>query len=492
MSLIPLARSLKGYNRSACGRDAAAALVVTFLLIPQSLAYAMVAGLPPEMGLYSSIVPLIFYALLGTSRSLSVGPVAVVSLMTAAAVGRIAEESSLGYIGAAIALAVLSGCLLIGMGMARLGPIASLLSRPVMSGFISASGVLIAFSQFQHLLGLNAAGSSLPTIVVALVGQWREVALPTLFMGLVSIGFLLSAKLWGGAVLQRAGLATSAALNLVKIAPAVLIFAVLLLGFPLSYEQLDVPVVGAFPAELPTLVLPSLSAALWGELMTSAILIALIGFIESVTVAKTLATKRGQAVDPNQELVALGAANVASGLSGGFPVSGGFSRSVVNFDAGAQTQVASILAALGMALVIIFAAPLLYQLPKAVLAAAIIVAVLSLVDLRMIVAAWRYSRSDFAAVSATILFTLLVGVELGVLVGILLSISLHFHRTTKPHVAVVGEVPGTGHFRNVRRHSVVTDPTVLSLRIDESLHFANADYLKKVVSDCLAQQGGAV
>ncbi|MEO0437346.1 MAG: sulfate permease [Pseudomonadota bacterium] len=492
MRLISIAESLEGYNRRVFASDAAAALVVTFLLVPQSLAYAMVAGLPPEMGLYSSMFPLIFYAVLGTSRTLSVGPVAVVSLMTATSVGRIAEQGSIGYVGAAVALAALSGCILIGMGLARLGPLASLLSRPVMSGFISASAVLIAISQLQHLLGVSAAGSNLPAIILDLIRHWNEMLLPTLAFGLASMGFLLSTKLWGCSALQLLGFSRTSALNLVKLAPAVLVLAVLLLGFLISYHRIGLPVVGAFTADLPTLVIPRLSAELWAELTTSALLIALVGYIESVTVAKTLAAKREQTVDPDRELVALGAANVASSVSGGFPVSGGFSRSVVNFDAGAQTQVASILAAIAMALVILFAAPLLYQLPKTVLAAAIIVAVLSLVDFQMIFAAWRYSHSDFAAVSVTILFTLMLGVELGVLVGILLSISLHFHRTTKPHVAVIGEVPGTGHFRNVRRHSVITDPGVLSLRIDESLHFANADYLRKVVSDLLREQNWQV
>jgi SulP family sulfate permease len=463
-----------------------AAVIVTIMLIPQSLAYALLAGLPAEMGLYASILPLIAYALFGTSRTLSVGPVAVVSLMTATAVGKVAQTGSADYMVAAIAMAMISGLMLLVMGILRFGFMANFLSHPVVSGFITASGIIIALSQVRHILGIPGHGDNLPELLLSLSSHLGDSNLVTLLTGAAAMLFLFWARSGLKPLLQRAGLSADAAGMLAKAGPVLVILATTLASFAGDFEGRGVALVGDVPQGLPSLSLPSFDLALWSELAVSAMLISIIGFVESVSVGKTLAAKRRQRIDPNQELVALGAANVASAVSAGFPVTGGFSRSIVNFDAGAQTPAASILAAAGIALAALLLTPALFYLPKATLAATIIVAVTSLLDLEVIRRAWDYSISDFIAVVLTIGATLLLGVELGVLAGIVASVLLHLYKTTRPHMAVVGAIAGTEHFRNVERHNVITHPNIVSLRVDESLYFANASYLEDYIYRLIA------
>jgi SulP family sulfate permease len=463
-----------------------AAVIVTIMLIPQSLAYALLAGLPAEMGLYASILPLIAYALFGTSRTLSVGPVAVVSLMTATAVGKVAQTGSADYMVAAIAMAMISGLMLLVMGILRFGFMANFLSHPVVSGFITASGIIIALSQVRHILGIPGHGDNLPELLLSLSSHLGNSNLVTLLTGAAAMLFLFWARSGLKPLLQRAGLSADAAGMLAKAGPVLVILATTLASFTGDFEGRGVALVGDVPQGLPSLSLPSFDLALWSELAVSAMLISIIGFVESVSVGKTLAAKRRQRIDPNQELVALGAANVASAVSAGFPVTGGFSRSIVNFDAGAQTPAASILAAAGIALAALLLTPALFYLPKATLAATIIVAVTSLLDLEVIRRAWDYSISDFIAVVLTIGATLLLGVELGVLAGIVASVLLHLYKTTRPHMAVVGAIAGTEHFRNVERHNVITHPNIVSLRVDESLYFANASYLEDYIYRLIA------
>ncbi|MEP4147824.1 MAG: sulfate permease [Halioglobus sp.] len=477
---------LRDYRKDTFASDMLAGIIVTIMLIPQSLAYALLAGLPAEMGLYASILPLIAYALLGSSRTLSVGPVAVVSLMTAMAVGKIAESGSADYASAAIALAAISGVMLLIMGFLRFGFLANFLSHPVVSGFITASAIVIGLGQVRHILGIEASGENVLTLASALLNNRDQTNLTTLITGLSAIAFLVWARRFLEPLLSNIGLPPKASATLSKAGPVLIIFATVSASYLLSFEQQGVALVGDIPSGLPTLSMPPLDVDLWSQLAVSALLISIIGFVESVSVGKTLAAKRRQRIDPNQELVALGGANVASAFSGGFPVTGGFSRSVVNFDAGAQTPVASMLAAVGIALAALLLTPLLYFLPKATLAATIIVAVSSLVDLDLVRRAWRYSVSDFIAVVTTICATLLLGIELGVLAGIVVSIALHLYKTTRPHMAVVGAVAGTEHYRNIERHNVITYTNLVSLRIDESLYFANASYLEDYVYELVA------
>jgi SulP family sulfate permease len=488
--LLPILEWARGYNGGLLASDALAGVIVTIMLIPQSLAYALLAGLPAEMGLYASILPLVAYALLGTSRTLSVGPVAVASLMTAAAVGKVAAAGTIGYATAAIVMAMLSGGMLLLMGCLRFGFLANFLSHPVVSGFITASGIIIGLSQLRHILGVGGHGETLPQLLQSLAANLPDFNSVTLVTGLLATAFLFWARKGLKPLLLRLGLTDTAAGFLAKTGPVLVIIATTLASYLGDFANRGVALVGAVPSGLPVFTLPSFEAGLWSELAVSALLISIIGFVESVSVGKTLAAKRRQRVDPNQELLALGAANIASGVSGGFPVTGGFSRSVVNFDAGAQTQAASVIAAAGIALAALLLTPVLFFLPKATLAATIIVAVTSLIDFAVIKRAWQYSRSDFIAVVTTIGVTLLLGVELGVLAGIVASIGLHLYKTTRPHIAVVGAVAGTEHFRNVERHNVITHRNIISLRVDESLYFANASYLEDYIYGLVADIDG--
>jgi SulP family sulfate permease len=477
----------RSYSRATLTNDLVAAVIVTIMLIPQSLAYALLAGLPAQAGIYASIVPIILYALFGTSRALAVGPVAVVSLMTAAAVGQVAEPGSIGYGAAALSLALLSGLFLLALGLLRLGFIANFLSHPVIAGFITASGVLIATSQLKHILGVPAGGHTLIEMLGALAGHLDAVNWPTVIIGVLATGFLFWVRKGLKPVLRRAGFRPRAADLLAKAGPVAAVAVSTLAVWLLGLEARGVSIVGAVPRGLPPLTMPDLTPDLLGSLLVPAVLISIIGFVESVSVAQTLAAKKRQRIDPDQELIGLGAANLGAAFTGGYPVTGGFSRSVVNFDAGAETPAAGAFTAVGLAIAALALTPLIFFLPKAVLAATIIVAVLNLVDFSVLRKSWGYSRADFAAVLATILLTLGLGVEAGVSTGVIVSLVLHLYKTSRPHVAEVGLVPGTQHFRNVLRHEVETDPALLTLRVDQSLYFANARFLEDLVQDRVAE-----
>lgn len=478
------------YHRGMLGADLLAAVIVTVMLIPQSLAYALLAGLPAEVGLYASMLPLVLYALFGTSRTLAVGPVAVISLMTAATVGRISEAGSIGYLEAAIALAALSGLMLILMGIFRLGFMANFLSHPVISGFITASGILIAVSQFKHLMGVPASGHNLPELMFSLGAQLTRLNMPTLIIGLLTLAFLFWVRSGLKNLLLRAGIKEQLAVVIARTGP---IWAVIAGTLAVSLMDLDsqgVATLGLIPSGLPALQVPNLDYSLLTSLATGALLISIVGFVESVSVAHTLAAKRRQSIDPDQELLGLGAANLGSAFSGGLPVTGGFSRSVVNFDAGAVTPAAGVFTAVGIAIATLLFTPLIEKLPIAVLAATIVVAVLSLIDLKALSRTWQFSKADALAMLATILLTLTSGVEMGILGGVSLSLMLYLHRTSRPHTAVVGLVPGTEHFRNVDRHQVIVCDELLTLRIDASLYFANARFLENCIARLVSSHPG--
>lgn len=485
---IPALSWLKTYNRGQFSQDATAAFIVTMLLIPQSLAYAMLAGVPPEVGLYSSILPLVLYALFGTSTSLSVGPVAVASLMTATSLAVIAEQGTASYLTGAITLALLSGAMLVIMGVMKLGMVTNLLSHSVISGFISASGIIIALSQLKHILGIQAHGDNVVTQLLSMlenIGQFKPM---TFVIGVSVIAFLLLARRHAKRFLIMLKVPEASAASLAKTAPILGVLSSLAIVYLYDLQSHGVAITGHIPAGLPTLMFTLPSLDLIKELALPALMISIIGYVESISVGKTLGAKRREKVKPNQELIGLGAANIASGVSGGFPVTGGFSRSVVNFDAGAVTQLASIMTALGIMIASLLLTPMLYFLPKATLAATIIVAVTTLIDFSILKKTWLFSRSDFYAVLATILITLLLGVEIGVASGVILSIALHLYRTSKPHVAEVGLIKGSEHFRNVKRYEVETSPQLLCLRPDESLFFANATFLEDHIIDTISQR----
>lgn len=477
--LLPALRWMRGYNGDTFNRDLIAALVVTIMLIPQSLAYALLAGVPAQVGLYASILPLAVYGLLGSSRTLSVGPVAVASLMTAAAVGDVVANGDASVIAAAGTLAALSGGMLVLFGFMRLGFLANFLSHTVVSAFITGSAIIIGLSQFGHLLGVRAEGETFVTLLHSLVNGFSQVNGYTCVIGGGVLALLWLARTRGVSSLVALGLAERPAQLVSRMAPVVAVILTIAVVQWLQLESRGVAIVGPIPRGLPPLAPPDFSMDLVRALWLPALLIAIIGYVESISVARTLGNKRQQRVDGDQELIGLGAANIASAISGGLPVTGGFSRSVVNFDAGAATQAASLMTAAFIALVAMFLTPLIYSLPKATLAATIIVAVLPLADFSVIGKTWRVSRGDTLAVLVTLLFTLSLGVEAGVSCGIFISIGLHLYRTSKPHIAEVGLITGTQHFRNVRRYQVEHFPQILNLRIDESLFFANANFLEE-------------
>ncbi len=392
-----------------------------------------------------------------------------------------ATQGSPEYLAVAILLALISGLMLLVMGLLKLGFIANFLSHPVISGFITASGILIAVSQLKHIMGVKAHGHNLLEIGSSLAAKIPQANIPTLIIGVSVTAFLFWVRGNLKPLLVKLGASERLATIATKIGPvlAVVVSILVVIGFDL--EQKGVRVVGDIPKGLPPFAVPDFDSALWVSLLGSSLIIAIIGFVESISVAQTLAAKRRQRIEPDQELIGLGVSNIASALSGGYSVTGGFSRSAVNFDAGAETPAAGALTALGIALATLFLTPLIYALPIATLAATIIVAVLTLINIGDIKQAWSYSKSDFAAMIVTIILTLAVGVEAGVMSGVAMSIALLLFRSSRPHYAEVGRVKGTEHFRNIKRHAVITNPHVVTLRVDESLYFANTRFLEDAI-----------
>lgn len=478
--VLPILHWLPGYGRAALASDGMAGLIVTIMLVPQGMAYALLAGLPPEVGLYASIIPLVFYGLLGSSRALAVGPVAIVSLMVATTLDGLAEAGSAGYLAGAVLLAFLSGAILLGMGLARLGFLVNFLSHPVISGFSSAAALVIGFSQLKHLLGIDIPRSHLITEIIAhAAAHIGQINPATCAMAAGSLAILLLFKSRVSALLEAMGFGAGSSDAIAKAGPLVAVLATTIMVWLFALDRTaGVAIVADIPAGLPPLTLPNFDMALIEQLLPAAALIALVGFLESVSVAKSLASKRRQKIDANQELIALGAANIGASVTGGYPVTGGFSRSLVNFTAGAVTPMASIITAVLIAVTVVLFTPLLYFLPKATLAAVIVVAVANLIDLKTLREAWVYNKADAASLIVTFLAVLTLGVEIGIVVGASLSIALYLWRTSRPHMAEVGRVGETEHFRNILRHEVQTDPAVLMVRVDESLYFANTAFLE--------------
>ena len=481
---IPALDWLTHYERRDLRGDALAGVIVATLLIPQAMAYALLAGLPPEVGLYASLLPLAVYALLGSSRFLSVGPSALLSLLILTQVAALAEPGSPRYLAFAMATALIVGVMQIAMGAARLGVLTNFLSQPVLSGFTSAAAIHIALSQVKHLLGVPLPRTDhLHELLGELVRAVPQTHWPTVAISIASIVLLLAFQYLLPRVLARwKSFPPALAQSLSKSGPIVVVIVgtAIVAAFHLGASN-GVSIIGEIPGGLPRFALPALAAAEFLPLIPLAVAISFIGFLENISVAKSLAAKRRQKVDSNQEFIALGAANLAAGITGGYPVSGSFARSTVNFTAGANTGLASLITVAVVALAALFLMPLFHHLPQAVLAAIIILAVTGLMDFGMPRRLWRYNRADAAALILTFLAVLAVGVTKGILIGVVSTILLHLWRTSRPHMAVVGRVPNTEHFRNVQRHDVQTLPRALLLRIDESLYFANAKYMEDFV-----------
>lgn len=489
--LVPALDWLRHYQRKHLPGDAIAGVIVATLLIPQAMAYALLAGLPPQVGLYASLLPLAVYALLGSSRFLSVGPSALLSLLIVTQVAALAEPGSARYLAFAMATALIAGVMQIAMGAARLGMLTNFLSQPVLSGFTSAVACLIALSQVKHLLGVQLPQTEyLHELLAELARAVPQTNVPTLVIGVASILLLLVFQyLLPRLLASWKKLPSIVAQALSKSGPlfAVIVGTAIVAAFGLG-ETNGVSIIGEIPGGLPEFALPALAASEFLPLIPLAFAVSLIGFLENISIAKSLAAKRRQKVDSNQELIALGTANLAAGVTGGYPVSGSFARSMVNFTAGANTGLASLITVAVIGLAALFLMPLFYHLPQAVLAAVIIIAITGLMDFAMPRRLWRYNKADAGALILTFVAVLAVGIEKGILIGVASTIILHLWRTSRPHMAVVGRVPNTEHFRNVQRHEVQTLPHVLLLRIDESLYFANTKHIEDFVLGAAAEQ----
>lgn len=481
----------KQYQSAWLAGDVIAGAIVTVMLIPQSLAYAMLAGLPPQAGLYASLLPIFAYALFGSSMTLAVGPVAVASLMTATALAPLASAGSVDYAALAVILSLLSGVMLFVFGLLRLGFLAYFLSHPVISGFISGSAVIIAIGQLKYIFGIQTPRGGIITTLSGLVQGLPTLNVTTTFLGCGALLFLFFARRYLATVLKQVGLSAKSADLSAKLAPMlVVIVATLIVKLGQLDQQELVSVVGSVPSGLPSLAMPTIELHDIQALWLPALLISLVGFVESVSVAQSLALKRNQRITPNKELLGIGAANIASALSGGYPVTGGFARSVVNFSAGANTPAAGVVSAIFMAIVVAVATSWFYYLPHAVLAATIIVAVIGLIDFKTLQHSWHYDRADALSLILTFFGVIFLGVEEGIVIGVVLSLAVVVWRSSRPHMAVVGRVPGTEHFRNIDRHDVELANGLIALRIDESIYFANAQVLEDKIESLVAESTG--
>jgi len=485
--LFPIAGWLKSYTRQEFNSDVFAGIITAILLVPQGIAYAILAGLPPQLGLYASILPPVLYALLGTSRTLSVGPVSIAAIMIASALTA-PEISALGTpVQSALILSAESGIIMLLMALLRMGGLVNFISHPVLTGFTSGAALLIIGSQLPQLLGLKTPSCGVDVICYS--HYFSGLVPVTLLIGLAAVGLLVFFGKPLVFILKNTGMQPYLITAISKCGPLLTIMlATLAVGYFDLTGQQNVAVVGQVPSGFPALNMDFSPIEKWYALLPYSGFIALIAYVESVAIAKVTANFRNEKIIPNQELIALGVANLAAAVSGGMPVAGGFSRTMVNFAAGARTQMAMLIAAGLLALAVIFFSPLFENIPKAALAAIILVAIIPLVKLSDIAHTWRYDRGDGIAETATLLGVLVYGIEEGITLGIILTLISHLRKTSQPHIAVVGRIPGTEHYRNIKRHSVETWPHLLLLRVDESITFANINYIEEFINTELRRQ----
>lgn len=476
---MPSLTWLRNYRKEDIKGDLSAGLTVGVMLIPQGMAYAMIAGLPPIYGLYASTVPLILYALFGTSRQLAVGPVAMVSLLTAAGVGALAEVGSQTFITLAITLALMVGLIQFLLGAFRLGFLVNFLSHPVISGFTSAAALIIGLSQLKHLLGVDIERSHhIHEILIQAFEQVGAINWFTLGIGLGGIILIVGIK----------------RINRSIPGPLLAVLFGILVVFGFGLTEYGVLVVGTVPEGLPAFSLPSVDRESLSALLPVALTISLVGFMESIAVAKAIQAKhRNYQVIPNQELIGLGLANMGGAFFQSYPVTGGFSRTAVNDQAGAKTGLASIISAALIILTLLFLTPLFYYLPKAILASVIMVAVFGLIDIKEAVHLWKSNRTDFAMLLVTFLATLSLGIEQGIGVGVVLSLIMVIYRSTRPHYAILGNIPGTPYYRNTDRFDQLKErEDTLIFRFDADLYFANTSFFKEKLAAEIAEKGDAL
>jgi len=466
---FPIVEWLPRYKRRELKGDITAGLTVAVMIIPQAIAYGLLAGVPPEVALYASIVPMFVYVLLGTSRELSVGPAALISLMTAQAIHEVrpgAEMAGPEWVATAILLAVIVGAVQLGLGLVRLGAVVQFLSRPVVSGFMSAAALIIAGSQIGLLMGTSVKGEGFFATIWAAVQAIPEAHLYTVILAAACIVVMAVAKV------KLKGFPM----------PFVLVVLTTALSFFFGFRELGVAVVGPVDGGIPVPVVPDASWEQVQNLLPYAVPIALVGFLESISVSKAYAFQHHYEVDANQELRAVGLSNLLGGLFGGYVVTGNISRTVVSAQAGAKSQIYALITASLVLLTVIVLAPLFEHLPKAMLAAMIVVAVAGIVDVKEARRLFSFKKRDASALVITFGATLALGVEVGILTGVAAALILHLYQTTTPHMAVLGRLPGTSHWRDIKRFpSALIEDDVIVIRIDESLYFANAPSLQDAV-----------
>lgn len=474
-SYFPIAGTLGNYNKIMFRGDLSAGITVAVMLIPQGMAYAVLAGLPPVYGLYASIVPLFLYAIFGTSRHLAIGPVAMVSLLVIAGIGDFAEPGTSRFIQLAITTALGVGLVQFLMGFFKMGFIVNFLSHPVLSGFTSAAAIIIAASQFRNLLGIDLPRTNyVHEIALGTIQKFTEIELITAAIGVGSIVIMMLFRKWkptfrSALVIVVLGTAATALFSL--------------------HEQ-GVRIVGEVPRGLPSFETGIISMADLQLLTPIILVIALVSYMESIAVAKAIANKHGYKIDANQELIALGTANIGGAFFQSFPTTGGFSRSAVNDQAGARTPVASIISAALVALTVLFLTPLFYYLPGAVLAAIIIVAVAGLFDFKVMVRLWKTDKKDLAMLLATFFATLALGIEEGIAFGVILSLIMVIYSSSNPHSAELGRLGNTKNFRNITRYpEAVIEDDVLIYRYDSPLYFANVEHFRDTIEDRIEERG---
>jgi sulfate permease, SulP family len=477
--IFPILSWLPGYNRGYFQGDLSAGITVGIMLIPQGMAYSMLAGLDPIHGLYAVTIPLLIYAVFGSSRQLAVGPVAMVSLLTASGIAALQPENASEYLLYALTLAFLIGAIQLVMGIFRLGFIVNFLSHPVLNGFTSAAAIIIALSQVKHLFRIELPRSEhAHEMIGAIVNNISGIHWATFFIGLAGILIIKYGK------------------KIHKKLPSSLLAVILgiLVVWGFNLTDYGIVILGEVPSGLPSFTLPVFEKEVWSSLFPIALTISLVGFAESYAIAKTIQGKhKDYELNPNQELVGLGMANFGAALFNGYPVTGGFSRTAVNNDAGAKTGMASIISAGLIILTLLFFTQLFYFLPNAILAAVVIVAVAGLVDHKTPLYLWKKDKSDFLMLTATFLATLTLGIEPGIVIGLVLSLVAVIYKASNPHIAVLGKVPGTNLFRNIKRFKeaeVRTD--ILLVRIDGPIYFANVSYIKKNLDTWIEEKGNGL
>ena len=466
MSIFPALKWLKTYHPTHFKADVVAALIVLAMLVPQGMAYAMLAGLPPVMGIYASILPMIIYAFTGSSTTLSIGPVAIISMMVFSALQPLFAVGSTAYIEAACLLAIMVGIISLILGLFRFGFLIQLISHPVIKSFIIASALLIALGQFKFLLDIPLQTNNIPEFIGSLVNNFHHISFLSVGVSLAAISILVFLPKW----------VRSDFLN--KTIPLLLVLSSIIVVYAFSLDQHGLKTVGIIPTGLPSFHFPTWNFDLVQKLLPSAFMIAMISFVESLAIAQATALQKRDDLNSNQELIALGLANIAAGINMGFAVSGSLSRTVVNSDAGAKTPMSGVMSSLLMIAVSLYFTSFFQNLPLTILAATIFVSIWKLISFLPFFETWKYSKADGLAMWATFLGVTCIDISTGLVIGIILTFILLLWRISRPHIAVIGLVEGTQHFRNVSRYDVLTTETIASFRIDENLNFLNAHVLK--------------